>query len=153
MFQPLLYRTFTDWCPNSVTLPLSQRHSKQAVIKFYYVLLYKNRPSKMKFFRCQVFSWIWISKMSVKLNFRIIKKNQAAASKIGSEKLSLGVKTEYCLKLVWGMRSFINSMKVTKFHIRFYYVHDKQSDIIYHWKNSLNFKWRKIVIFKEISIL
>ena len=37
------------------------------------------------FFFCQAFfSWIWISKMSVKMDIRIITNNHAAESKIGS---------------------------------------------------------------------
>ena len=47
-------------------------------------------PKKM-IFLCvkEFFSWIWISKMGVKMNFRIISKNHAADSKIGSPQKSI----------------------------------------------------------------
>ena len=49
-----------------------------------YMMVIKNRPSKMKFFGVkQFFSGILISKMDVKMNLRIITKNLAADSKIG----------------------------------------------------------------------
>ena len=49
-------------------------------------MIIEKRPSKMKFFQCQgiFFSQILISKMDVKMNLRIITKNHAADSKIGS---------------------------------------------------------------------
>ena len=46
--------------------------------------MYKNRPSKMKFFgRKEFFSEILISKMDVKMNLKIIMKKYAAYPRIG----------------------------------------------------------------------
>ena len=48
------------------------------------MLIYENRPSKIKFFWSQgLFSGILISKIGVKMNLRIITKNHAADPEIG----------------------------------------------------------------------
>ena len=50
------------------------------------MMVNENRPSKIKFFWCQgiFLREFGFSKMGVKMNFRIKKKNHASDSKIGS---------------------------------------------------------------------
>ena len=48
------------------------------------MLIYENRPSKIKFFWSQgLFSGIFISKIGVKMNLRLIMKNPTADPEIG----------------------------------------------------------------------
>ena len=57
--------------------------------------VYENQTSKMKFFEDKdFFSWISISKMSVKMNLRIITKNHAADPEIGF--LTKSISKPYC---------------------------------------------------------
>ena len=58
-------------------------------------MVIQNRPSKMKFFGVNEFFFvILISKMDVKMNLRIITKNHADDSKIGSL-LNIDFKAEW----------------------------------------------------------
>ena len=51
--------------------------------------IYQNRASKMKLLWCQeIFLVKFVSKMDVEMNFRIITKNHAAGSKIGTPQKS-----------------------------------------------------------------
>ena len=74
-------------------------------------MLYKNRRSKMKFVWYQVifFSQILISKMNVKMNLRIITKNHADDSKIGSS-LKIDFKAEWThesMPTAWVLRTVV----------------------------------------------
>ena len=75
------------------------------LLKFMMVI--KTRSSKIKSFWCQGnFSWILISKMNVKMNFRIITKNHAADSKIGSS-------LEIDLRADWTHESNLTAWELT----------------------------------------
>ena len=65
-------------------LPTRVWFSPNYILRFQTSSLAKNRLSKKIFFGVkESFSWIFIFKMDVKLNFRIITKNHAADLKIG----------------------------------------------------------------------